>query len=77
MIIYKPVGIVLFVDGNELRKFRENLNLTQEQLAKELKVAANTVARWERGERKIPEFLDLALETVERRLKGSDLAVNS
>jgi transcriptional regulator with XRE-family HTH domain len=40
--------------------------MTQEQLAAALNVAANTVARWERGERAIPPHLPLALETVMR-----------
>jgi hypothetical protein len=31
-------------------------------------VANNTVSRWELGQRSIPEFLPLALETIERRL---------
>ncbi len=52
--------------GDELRDKREALGMTQEQLATELKVAPNTVARWERGERSIPPYLDLALETIER-----------
>ena len=52
--------------GDELREKRQSLGMTQEQLAAELKVAANTVARWERGERSIPPYLDLALESIER-----------
>ena len=54
--------------GDELREKRQSLGMTQEQLAAELKVAPNTVARWERGERSIPPYLDLALETIERSL---------
>lgn len=38
------------MDGAELRRIRERLGWTQQQLADELGVAANTVARWERGE---------------------------
>jgi hypothetical protein len=34
-------------------------------------VANNTVSRWELGQRSIPEFLPLALETIERRLSES------
>ena len=59
-----------FMNGDELKSFRERLGMTQEQLADKLKVARNTVSRWELGERKIPEFLDLALQTVERDLSN-------
>lgn len=52
--------------GEELRRRREDLGLTQAKLAEVLMVAANTVARWERGERSIPAHLPLALVTVER-----------
>lgn len=52
------------MEGSELRGIRENLKMTQEQLAKALSVATNTVARWERGERKIPNHLSLALKTI-------------
>ena len=52
--------------GDELRNKREELGMTQEQLAVALGVAPNTVARWERGERNIPPYLSLALQTVER-----------
>ena len=54
------------MNGKELKEKRNELTLTQEQLAKELNVTSNTVARWERGEMKIPPFLHLALETIER-----------
>jgi DNA-binding transcriptional regulator YiaG len=66
------VGIVDDVDGNGLKQFREKHNLTQEKLAQILKVSTNTVARWERNERRIPEFLNLALKTIERELPKSN-----
>ncbi len=54
------------MNGKELKEKRNDLSLTQEQLANELSVTGNTVARWERDEMKIPPFLHLAIETVER-----------
>lgn len=72
----KTVAIVEPVKGNQLKEFREKHNLTQEGLAEILRVSSNTVARWERNERRIPEFLDLALETVERNLAKKDRADN-
>jgi len=58
------------MSGKELKEKRNELNFTQEQLAKELQVTANTVARWERDEMKIPPFLHLALETVKRKISS-------
>lgn len=55
--------------GEELKSRRKKLSFTQEEFANELKVATNTVARWERDERAIPPYLDLALETIERKNK--------
>lgn len=57
--------------ADELRDFRLRLNITQQTLAEALGVDRNTVARWERGERAIPAFLHLALETIERQKKSS------
>lgn len=57
------------MSGEELKSYREKLGLTQEQLAEALKVASNTVSRWERNDRAIPPYLSLAIETIERNLK--------
>jgi transcriptional regulator with XRE-family HTH domain len=62
------------MNGKELRDKRKQLELTQEQLAKELSVAPNTVARWERDEMAIPAFLHLAVESIERKMQETSLA---
>lgn len=56
------------VKGDWLRAQREVLGLTQQQLADQLSVGKNTVARWEREELKIehPGMLMLALESLKR-----------
>jgi excisionase family DNA binding protein len=56
------------MNKDELKQFRERIGLNQGELSKALGVANNTVSRWELGERSIPVFLPLALETIERRL---------
>lgn len=43
------------MDGKELRKRRDQMRLTQVELAEELGVTSNTVARYERDELAIPE----------------------
>ena len=53
-----------------MKNRRKELGFTQEEFAKEFKVATNTVARWERDERAIPPYLNLALETIERNKTG-------
>lgn len=57
--------------GEELKDKRKKLGFTQEELAKELMVATNTVARWERDERAIPPYLPLALITIENKFKNT------
>jgi DNA-binding XRE family transcriptional regulator len=49
------VGIVGPVTGKEFRRVRQHLKLTQNAIAEQLGVTANSVARWERGERAISE----------------------
>ena len=56
------------LNGARLRERRAALVLSQAELAAELGVPANTIARWERGELTIrnPVMVDLALQTLER-----------
>jgi DNA-binding transcriptional regulator YiaG len=56
--------------GDELKEWREGRQLTQTELSQMLGVKFNTVSRWEVGTRAIPSFLELALETIGRRLNG-------
>jgi transcriptional regulator with XRE-family HTH domain len=58
------------VEAKDLRRWREQEDLTQEQLAALLEVAPNTVSRWELGERKIPPFLERALKQIESERKN-------
>ncbi len=53
----------------ELKRRREALGLTQEQLARELDVTTMSVSRWERGVYPIPQYNGLALEAIEARRK--------
>lgn len=59
------------MEADELKKRREQLGMTQDQLASALSVHVMTISRWERGERSIPSHLPLALETIERQHKKS------
>jgi DNA-binding transcriptional regulator YiaG len=55
--------------GEELKDRREKLGLSRTALAEELRTTLATITRWENGDRSIPAYLDLALETVERNHK--------
>ena len=56
------------MNGTELKRRRDNLNLSQTVLAQKLGTTQNTISRWENGTIEIqnPEMLDLALQTLER-----------
>jgi transcriptional regulator with XRE-family HTH domain len=64
------------MDGQELRRRREALGLSQADLGRLLGVMQNTVSRWELGLVVIrhPKILALALEAIETRelLKRDD-----
>lgn len=57
--------------ANKIKELRTNAKLTQDGLATELKVATNTVSRWETGTYK-PDLEDL--EKIARYFKVSVLA---
>jgi len=50
--------------GQELRRLRLGMKLTQKQLAEKLGVTENTVARWERGEMKVNEVAARFARTI-------------
>ncbi len=54
--------------GRELKEKREKLKLTQTELADILGVKMNTVYRWESGILSVPKSIELAMETVERKV---------
>jgi transcriptional regulator with XRE-family HTH domain len=54
------------MEGSELQRRREALGMSRDELAKALSTTSVSVWRWENGERSIPPYLSLALETVER-----------
>lgn len=60
--------------GEEMRRIRKRLGLTQAGLGARLGVAGNTVARWERGELGIREpvvrLLRLIAKTETKRKRG-------
>jgi transcriptional regulator with XRE-family HTH domain len=47
--------------GRELKRAREKLKLTQGELAAALKIEANSLARLERGERRISGPVEVAV----------------
>lgn len=57
------------MEGKELKQKRENLGLTQTELAEILGVKMNTVYRWESGILSVPKSIQLAMETVVRNSK--------
>jgi transcriptional regulator with XRE-family HTH domain len=52
------------MNGQQVREIRERLGFTQEQLAREVGVHKNTVARWERNELSIRESTVRLLQFV-------------
>ena len=57
------------MDGDELKRWRDALGMTQKQIAALLGVDALMVSKWERGERSIPPQLSFDLETFKRQMQ--------
>jgi DNA-binding transcriptional regulator YiaG len=56
----------------QFRIRRAVMDLTQVQLAELLGVQANTVSRYETEDLKIPKAVELALDTIERKINADD-----
>jgi len=50
-------------NGQKLRKLREAIGLTQEQLAERIRVSKRTIQRWETGVRHCPDAIVMLVET--------------
>lgn len=65
-----PLVIIVVMTPDELKRWRELNDYTQQELATALGTYQVSVARWETGARKIPSFLHLALRCLE--LEGGE-----
>lgn len=65
--------------GSDLRAFREQLGMTQEQLGGALEIPRNTIARWERGELPIEKsrMLSLALQSIMAQIDELQQRINT
>jgi transcriptional regulator with XRE-family HTH domain len=55
--------------ADDLKERRRRLGFTQAQLAEQLGVSRNAIARWEIGMRAIPKMAEKLLECVERETR--------
>lgn len=62
------------MDGEELRRRRRALGMSQAELGEHLDVPQNTMSRWELGAVRIerPRMLALALRALERETEHAD-----
>ena len=58
----------MILNNLDVKKIREELSYTQQEIADELKVNVRTVQKWESGEVKIRKSTELAINNL--RLKG-------
>jgi DNA-binding XRE family transcriptional regulator len=59
---FDPLYLTDTMTGDELRRARARLKMTQKQLARELEVHWNTIARAERGELPVLKTTELAVK---------------
>ena len=53
--------------AEDLKRKREKLKMTQDELAKRLDVKRLTIIRWENGQVDIPKIAELAMKEIERQ----------
>jgi transcriptional regulator with XRE-family HTH domain len=56
--------------GEELRKVRTQLELTQEELGERLGVRKNTVWRWENEQRRVPETVARLVQYLAKEVRA-------
>ena len=61
------VTIGYTMKSQDLKRIREELGLTQQQLAEALQTTRVSVARYEAGMRRIPGMVQVAIEQLQRR----------
>jgi DNA-binding transcriptional regulator YiaG len=66
---YSRNDYIIFMKGNDLKKWRQRWGFSQARLAKLFGVDVITVSRWERGVQEPTPLLSLALEALEHRIK--------
>jgi DNA-binding transcriptional regulator YiaG len=59
------------MNKNDLIAFRQRHELSQEALARLLAVSVRTIARWEMGSTRIPNYLALALDGLAQKLRAA------
>ncbi len=62
--------VSLKMTREDLEKWRKDHGLTQEALGKKLGVTRVCISRWESGKRKVPAFLQLALNCLKVKKGG-------
>jgi DNA-binding transcriptional regulator YiaG len=60
------------MSGDEFRKLRRAMGLSQDQLSKMIDVSARGVRRWENGEVAIPKVAELALRYLAEKKRKKE-----
>ena len=58
------------MSGDEFRKVRKAMGLSQDELSKVIDVSARGVRRWENGEVAIPKIAEFALRYLAEKKRG-------
>ena len=61
------------MDANELKNKRLSLNLTQNELAMEMKITVRTLIKWESGKHKIPYLAQFFINELLFRHKNRNV----